>query len=585
MNRNGILVITIVMMLTLVVTPSPLPAALLYKKYIILQDGAVDILCDPYVVQKNDYVTKLFKQRGEIAEKDFPEFLELFKRLNPHVLDVNLIQPGQHIYIPLKKLEKNTMVGQETGVVTIPFVTVTNLPKLIEPYAIEYTVRKGDFISRLIASGYGGFGTRSYDEGIELFRFLNPQITDLNRIYPGQVLLLPDPSVRNQPWYASLFDSSGRISVPDSTSLESKMTSLKNTSVMKKDKTSPFRRVADILNGRLQENGVWYFPRKGSEDLKLDLSKTPVLELNDGMRIIFLKDELQPEEKHLIKTYWKNVKLVSISSKSSTADILETLFHKLGIKSQNRITFSDKGLKIDVHAKWIITRQSADDDTLRYICVNIIQKPEQRTPLPILKYLEKKGIIVEDILLTNPTDISLQEAVQEESKAEDAIPIGLSTRRTFVRNVLMAMGVRYAENVRITFPYVGIQVEAKVNLISKNDSPNLIVDFGDLYGDAVRAIEKTGISVVRLNKAGTLNDIIEKLLMAMGEAYTKNPTFFASKRPREYNTSLTIPGFLLRNDGYAKTLLAAVPLHKGVIDFLKQKEINVIMIGSKTETG
>ena len=90
-------------------TPVPALSGLLYKSYIIRQDMGADILCDPYVVQRNDYVTKLFKKRGEIAEKDFPEFLELFRRLNPHISDINLIQPGQHVYIPLKKLDKDIM--------------------------------------------------------------------------------------------------------------------------------------------------------------------------------------------------------------------------------------------------------------------------------------------------------------------------------------------------------------------------------------------------------------------------------------------------------------------------------------------
>jgi len=63
----------------------PADSAFLYKSYIVHQDRGRDILCDPYIVKKNDYVLKLFKQKGEIAHKDFPEFLRIFKRINPHI--------------------------------------------------------------------------------------------------------------------------------------------------------------------------------------------------------------------------------------------------------------------------------------------------------------------------------------------------------------------------------------------------------------------------------------------------------------------------------------------------------------------
>ena len=56
-------------------------AAFLEKKFVVCQDQGRDVLCDAYTVKKDDYVTKLFQQRGEIAYRDFPMFLEIFKRL------------------------------------------------------------------------------------------------------------------------------------------------------------------------------------------------------------------------------------------------------------------------------------------------------------------------------------------------------------------------------------------------------------------------------------------------------------------------------------------------------------------------
>ena len=87
--------------------------AFLYKSYIVRQDRGQDILCDPYIVQKDDYVLKIFRQRGEISHADFPEFLRIFRRINPHIPNIDKVLPGQHIFIPLKKLAHNSLQGQE----------------------------------------------------------------------------------------------------------------------------------------------------------------------------------------------------------------------------------------------------------------------------------------------------------------------------------------------------------------------------------------------------------------------------------------------------------------------------------------
>jgi hypothetical protein len=98
--------------------------SLLYKNYVVREDEGREILCDPYVVQRNDYVLKLFRERGEISQKDFHEFMLIFKRMNPEVQDINRIQPGRHIFIPLKKITAEESPEQKAGVISIPFVNI-----------------------------------------------------------------------------------------------------------------------------------------------------------------------------------------------------------------------------------------------------------------------------------------------------------------------------------------------------------------------------------------------------------------------------------------------------------------------------
>jgi hypothetical protein len=116
--------------------------AMLYKNYVVRYDRGWDILCDPYQVRRGDWVLKIFRQKGELAHDDFREFLGIFQRLNPHVKDIDRIRPGQVVDIPLKKLAQGNLPGQSSGVVTIPFVMISNPKEMIEKHTRTYTVQR-----------------------------------------------------------------------------------------------------------------------------------------------------------------------------------------------------------------------------------------------------------------------------------------------------------------------------------------------------------------------------------------------------------------------------------------------------------
>jgi hypothetical protein len=171
--------------------------ATLYKNYAVRYDRGWDILCDPYQVQEGDWVLKIFRQKGEISHYDFREFLGIFQRLNPHIGDMDRIRPGQVVDIPLKKLAKGTLPGQSSGVVSIPFILISSPQEKVEKNSQTYTLQKGDTISILIAKKFGGrYGNITYSQGLALFKAINPHIKDINRVYAGQQVYMPDPSIR-----------------------------------------------------------------------------------------------------------------------------------------------------------------------------------------------------------------------------------------------------------------------------------------------------------------------------------------------------------------------------------------------------
>ena len=578
--------LTILILLVLLVDhirPLPAYSAILYKSYVVQYDRGWDILCEPYIVQKNDWVSKLFRQKGEIAQKDYPKFISIFRRLNPYIRNIDLIRPGQYILIPLKRLKKDDLPGQSSGIVTIPFVTISKITEILNTYSTKYKVKKGDCVSILVARRFGAYGTESYKKGFELFKFINPAIADPNFIYTGQVINIPDASLRKQPWYYSLFDSLGntkRDVGPKYQPVASK-DQLIASEIQRVKIGSPFLKTASILNAKLLDKGTYYFPGKKEEKFELDLSKFPMLEFKDGTMIIFPREgQIKGPDLSVLKSFWSDVNIVSIAPDASMEQILDSIFNVIKKEPYvNRLSFSDHGVKTVVSARWITDKPYATEKKRRHVCITLIEDLSERTPESISRYMDQHSISIIDILVDNNEPKQKPKIIgQEIHIAENVISINPTNRKVFVNDLVTAIGFNYAKNIKITFPYAGIQVEAISNLVTTKDGSHLLIDFEDLYGDAITSIQKTGFDIIQVKKKDNPYTIIQNLLTGTGVSYTNDPTFFAAKRPVTYNTALTIRGFLVTNTG--KMLLAASPLHESVIQFLRNEGVRIIMIGT-----
>ena len=567
-------------------------AAFFYKNYVVRYDRGWNILCEPYIVQKDDWIFKLFRQKGEISHSDFPEFLRIFARLNPHIQNIDHIRPGQHILIPLKKVDEDIVSEESSGVVTIPYFSAKDLPETKTKESTDYHVKNGDCVSVLIANRYGKYGTESYQTGEKLFRKLNPQIENLNLIYAGQVIRLPNPQINiPSPSRSSDTGTASReipLSEGSAAASDNKTAPASMLKVGEKPSDSTLPDVASILDAELFNRGNYYLPRHGQEDFKIDLSRTPFIKLEDGTRIFFFKDDDdQGPELTMLKSFWKDVRVVTVASGDSTEKILGAVFGKLeaGV-FKRKLNFSDHGVDVEVRGKWIIEKSREAGEPARYLCITLIHNYKEQIPVPIVRYLDQNNIIIKDIIMgknPGPPEVKVFPLIN----TGGPLDIELSAdRKTFVKKFLVAVGYQYIPDKPISFQYAGVQIQAASNLVSDNEGHAFLIDFGDFYGDAIQALEKSGYSIIQIKNNDTLDDIIEKLFGAMNVSFTKNPAFLAAKRPADDNTRLTIPGFLMDHQDEPETLISLAPLNHGVIQYLTDNNIRIIRIkfqGKKNE--
>ncbi len=561
-------------------------ATLLYKNYVIRQDMGRDILCEPYTVRKDDWVYKLFREMGEISQKDFPEFLRIFKQLNPHINNMDIIRPGEQILIPLKRVEKNSMPGQESGVVSIPFVNISNVPELIKSYSNTHEVQKGDYVSKLVARTYGEYGTPAYDEGISLFRYLNPDISNIDLIYPGQRLQIPTISMKTQPWYRFLFDRSGNlIGIKNLEEMDTAPMVLPKTDLAdkKREPQDPFAEAASILDGKLLNHGIYYFPQQGKEDVKLDLSRFPLIELKDGARILFTGNEgVQQLDLKVLRSFWKELSIASVSPDADMEQILDVLIESnKNMVTKQRLTFTDQGVVIDIQARWILDRTLPNEKKRRYLCITFVKNSREMTPEPILNYLAQHHITIWDILeehheVTESTTTTENPPPEKTTAAPAYLPT--SDRRLFVEKLTETLGYRYMLDAPIRYEHNGATVTVECPRVTGSTGKELIIDFGDLGVDVAAGLTKGGYHVVPVKEKYKAAYLIEDMVRALDETYSVNPAFFSAHRAAYHNTRITVSGFLISSATGEKFLLSTSSLHEDIVRFLRQKGLQVVFI-------
>ncbi len=590
----------------LVAAHGTLASSLIYKNFIVRYDRGWDILCEPYVVKKGDWVIKIFRQKGEIAHQDFREFLGIFQRLNPHVQDIDLIRPGQSIDIPLRKLEHGALPGQDSGVVAIPFVSLSKVMDVIIQNAQPYKVQRGDTVSEIVAKHFGRYGSKSYEEGVKMLQAANPGISDIDKIYAGQKIYLPNPEIREKQWYNALYDEKGNLrenidksktppsaapaaaaspataspaNPPTAATEAGRITSSAPPEAIKHQEQPQdvLAQAAATVGGKLINRGTYFIPRTNQNDFEIDLSKNPLMDMQNK-KLLFTQDgKIMGQAAETVESNWPAAKVVQYDAQGSVQEVVGAIFQAIKenkteaeTKTESEVSFSGPGIHVAVRAKWIKT----DNDQQR-LCITPIASSEERTPDSFRRYLEQNGIVLKEILpngSTAPTNSNSNKL----HAIKNVLALAPTNQKSFIQELCHTLKFAFTPNVPVNFTYAGIQIQAFANLVSAPSGNELLVDFGDLYGDAVKAIRQSGLEVLQFTPEENYTTLTQRLLTGLGENFTENPSFLAAPRPAEYNATVIVAGYLYTNAQGQRTFLAGNTLPSAVIDLISAEGIAVV---------
>lgn len=138
---------------------------------------------------------KVFGKSDETLEKEKAEaIVNHINKYDLNVKDLVVTVEGDTVTLNgevSSVLEKNRVVvvtGNVEGISAVNDKLVLNVPKpeAVEPEKQYYTVVKGDYLSKIAKRVYGD--AMKYDV---IFDANKPMLSDPDKIYPGQVLVIP----------------------------------------------------------------------------------------------------------------------------------------------------------------------------------------------------------------------------------------------------------------------------------------------------------------------------------------------------------------------------------------------------------
>ena len=344
-----------------------------------------------YTVQQGDILSAIIRRIPGITEKDIPRYYRMTKELNPDITDLNRLHVGQTIMLPGTSI---TTQEANTAAVNAPSTEATD--------SQAYQVKKGDSLIRIVHRELH-IKTATQKTLLEI-KSLNPSIKDVNRIYIGQVIRLPHGQIATIASLANMDKEIVQVGSPrEEPSVQEAITAETKDSIV----LPPAQRLAVIkhiitqMNGNMITRGNYYLPVSTTEQLTIDCSSIPVVEL-DNQTTIFLDlgNRSDNHLKKMISNRWNNYHLVKIDDKDDMIVMLKKIFKN---SKTYEITKAQKPLSIgsmppmEFIVDWIITKKNVKASSAKTQGLRFVYENSSLLPRAVVNYARQHSVIITEI--------------------------------------------------------------------------------------------------------------------------------------------------------------------------------------------
>lgn len=451
-----------------------------------------------YKIQKGDVISAIIRRLPGITQDDIPDNYRIIKELNPEVENFNKLYAGQIIKLPGKGLSPKEKTDSAASAASTPS---TGTP---------YKVKKGDNLTTIIDRVLNI--KADITKALNLIKSMNPRIANVNKIYIGQLILLPGKTVYAQP--------------PDETRIaqQSAETQPPAEKIIETDglRTMPrqarlalIKHVLTQMKASVSSSGNYYLPVSRTGQITIDCKKIPVVEFDDKTTVFLDWDSrLNNNIKKIIHDRWKNIAIVNVNKRDDVIVILRKIIaatKTYSMSKRDTPIITGRRPPVEVVADWLIAKVDSRQSGSLSQGLRFVQGGNTLLPKAIKNYARQNGLIITEIdkengLADRPEEIySLPPMPVFPAKSVKDFSYALVTNLGFT-------AVKEADVKVFNMTKDGFNLSVKADVLIKNVDKKYIIYSRNLPPQFINIFKKERYGLIYVGDSDSPKILMEKIL-------------------------------------------------------------------------
>jgi len=521
------------------------------------------VLAETYTVKDGDHLWQILREKKLLEKKNLVELLSVLKKLNSSLDNIDMIHPGEQILIPLA-ISPSTGASRASASMppgTVPLEAIGNID--LE----EYVVRQGDSVVKIVEDLYDIPQKELYNEYLSQLRQLNPDVADLNTVYPGQKIRFPvySPKV---------------VRLPVG---ESRPASEPMTESQKEDVRTIAGRLGEIftlIGEQWLQTGEHFFPLKTGGQLKLSAESYPIVDLKSGKKVIVdLYNDLPERMGKLITSNWDNYRIVHLTGDDNLKQAFEKITAACDYKKiygpGEPLVSAAGDIPVRITSDRIIEQeQGTSAEEKRITVINFCDDGSGRNPDVIVRYLELSGIKV--------IDYPVQNEKAEINYDNTEIMNTMDDMYSFVETLLDIAGQNYSADVELPAYKNGkgaFDLVVKADFSVSISGRDYIIDLSGLGNDIINLLKEGQFLVYSIPRGKAPSDIVTGIFDFLGIKYESMPhQFLSTNGPETKNIIFNIQGIIFTDSESKRIFATPLRLSRELILFLNMKGYRILQL-------
>jgi len=526
------------------------------------------VLTETYTVKKGDHVWQLLRERGLLEKRELPELLEVLKRLNSSFTNLDVIHPGEHLVIPLTLSPVKGVAGLAAKKPAAPL----SLADLKDIKLESYTVQPGDSLIKVVKSRYGLQNEQITPEYLEQLKRLNPEIENLDLVYPDQVVRLPvyTPQMVRAPIKPIL-----RAQAEAGEKKEEPKVTEKGPTPLSLKLSEFF----GLMGEEWVNTGEHFIPLSSGGQIHLKADSFPILNLAGGTRVIVdLHNELPERMAQVISSNWQNYRVAHIQEKDGLREALNKIFPLCGF---HRLYRSGEPLelvrdiRLQITADWIITPSPpAQGEGEKIMLVNLTNRPGSEIPRELRAFLAAQGVTAIEYPPASPSEAASPAPVEVLKPGQD--------KARLIETVLNLAGQGFTRNLEMPLHKEGksdFKLTVNADFFLYLEGKEAIIDYSGIGSAMIPLLKEYKVSVLSVAGDADPAAVVSKVLDFIGVKFDVKPHPFASAGNEDStNIKVTIPGILFQDSHGQNVFASHVALPEEIAGFLSRKGYKVLSL-------